>query len=283
MKSRNSRNTAVKIISIVLAVLILGSLVSGAFIMLARAASSKDILSDLNTLKQQQSEIQAQSSKLEASIADNQAKTQTLVDKKADIDQQMDLTRQQIDNLNGQIQQYSLLIAQKQDDLDQSMAQEEAMSEQYKTRLRSMEESGTISYWSILFKASSFSDLLDRVDMIKEIAASDQVMLQKLSDMSKSIEQERTELESQKTELESAKTDLNTQQATMETQRAESDKLILQMADEYASLSDEYKVAEQKRTISPRRSSRRKRPTTTRFPRKRPRASPPRTRRTTIR
>jgi murein DD-endopeptidase MepM/ murein hydrolase activator NlpD len=246
MKSRNSRNTAVKIISIVLAVLILGSLVSGAFIMLARAASSKDILSDLNTLKQQQSEIQAQSSKLEASIADNQAKTQTLVDKKADIDQQMDLTRQQIDNLNGQIQQYSLLIAQKQDDLDQSMAQEEAMSEQYKTRLRSMEESGTISYWSILFKASSFSDLLDRVDMIKEIAASDQVMLQKLSDMSKSIEQERTELESQKTELESAKTDLNTQQATMETQRAESDKLILQMADEYASLSDEYKVAEQK-------------------------------------
>ena len=215
---------------------ILGSLVSGAFIMLARAASSKDILSDLNTLKQQQSEIQAQSSKLEASIADNQAKTQTLVDKKADIDQQMDLTRQQIDNLNGQIQQYSLLIAQKQDDLDQSMAQEEAMSEQYKTRLRSMEESGTISYWSILFKASSFSDLLDRVDMIKEIAASDQVMLQKLSDMSKSIEQERTELESQKTDLESAKTDLNTQQATMETQRAESDKLILQMADEYASI-----------------------------------------------
>ena len=34
--------------------------------------------------------------------------------------------------------------------------------------------------------------------------------------------------------------------ALMETQRAESDKLILQMADEYASLSDEYKVAEQK-------------------------------------
>ena len=127
MKSRNSRNTVVKIISIVLAVLILGSLVSSAFILMARAASSSDILSELNSLKQQQSDIQAQSNKLESSIADNQAKTQTLVDKKADIDQQMDLTRQKIDNLNQQIQQYSLLIAQKQDELDQSVAKEEAM------------------------------------------------------------------------------------------------------------------------------------------------------------
>ena len=243
--SGNGRSKTTRIVSIVLAVVLLGSLISGALIMIAHAASSSEILQDLNGLKDQQADIQAQSDKLEASIADNKAKTQTLVEKKADIDQQLDLTRQKVDNLNEQIQQYSLLISQKQDELDQSVAKETAMNEQYKTRLRSMEESGKVSYWSILFKASSFSDLLDRVDMIREIAESDQLMLQKLSEMTKQVETERTELESQKAELETTKQDLASQQTTMETQRAESDTLILQMADEYASLSDDYKAAEQ--------------------------------------
>ena len=110
--------------------------------MIAHAASSSEILQDLNGLKDQQADIQAQSNKLEASIADNKAKTQTLVEKKADIDQQLDLTRQKVDNLNEQIQQYSLLISQKQDELDQSVAKETAMNEQYKTRLRSMPPTG---------------------------------------------------------------------------------------------------------------------------------------------
>lgn len=32
---------------------------------------------------------------------------------------------------------------------------------------------GKISYWSILFGARSFSDLLDKIDMIQEIAKAD--------------------------------------------------------------------------------------------------------------
>ena len=91
------------------------------------------------------------------------------MEKKADIDQQMEMSRQTIENLNEQIQQYSLLIAQKQDELEQTEAEEARLNKQYKTRLRAMEETGKISYWSILFGASSFSDLLDKVNMINEI------------------------------------------------------------------------------------------------------------------
>jgi murein DD-endopeptidase MepM/ murein hydrolase activator NlpD len=243
--SGNGRNKTTRLISIILAVVLLGSLISGALIVMARAASSSEILKNLKGLKQQQSQIQAQSSKLESSIADNKAKTQTLVEKKADIDQQLEISREKIDNLNQQIQQYSLLISEKQDELDQSVAKEEAMNEQYKTRLRSMEESGKISYWSILFKAQSFSDLLSRVDMIREIAKSDQLMLAKLDEMTKQVESERADLESQKTDLETAKSDLSAQQETMQTQRSQSDTLILQMADEYANLSADYQAAEQ--------------------------------------
>ena len=234
------RNTARKVLCLVLAVLILGSLVSGALIMTVGAASSKEIEKELVALREEQAELKKQSDALQSSINENQAKTQTLVEKKADIDQQMEMSRQTIENLNEQIQQYSLLIAQKQDELEQTEAEEARLNKQYKTRLRAMEETGKISYWSILFGASSFSDLLDKVNMINEIAESDKLMLQKMADVAAQIASERADLETQMDELEQAKSDLAEQQTALETQRAESDQLILQMAAEYDSLSEEY-------------------------------------------
>lgn len=234
-----------RVVSIVLAVLILGSLVSGALVMLVNAASSSEIKSELVKLREQQAEIEARSKELETSINENQSRTKTIVEQKADIDQQMEISRQKIENLKEQIQQYSLLIAEKQKEVDASVAREESLQQQYKTRIRSMEETGSVSYWSILFQASSFSDLLDRVDMIHEIAKSDQLMLQQLAEATAAVKAEREELEQQKTELEAAQVELADEQAVLEAQREQADKLIIQMQIEYAALSDEFKAAEE--------------------------------------
>ena len=225
MKS-GKRSAAQKLVCIVLVVLILGSLISGALIMTVGAASSKEIEKELIALRDKQAELKKESDALQSSIQENQSKTQTLVQKKADIDQQMEMSRQTIENLNQQIQQYSLLIAQKQDELEETEAEEDRLNTQYKTRLRAMEETGKISYWSILFGASSFSDLLDKVDMINEIAESDKLMLQKMAEVAEQIASERADLETQMDDLEQAKTDLAAQQTALEQQRAESDQLI---------------------------------------------------------
>ena len=241
---RSSRTKIVRIISIVLAAVILLSLVSTALIVMVHAASSSEIKSKLADLRAKQAEIQKQSDELEKSIAENKDQTKTLVSQKAEIDQEMEMSRQKIENLNEQIQQLNLLIAEKQTELEASVAKEEALQKQYKARLRSMEETGSISYWSILFKASSFSDLLDRVDMIREIAESDQLMLKQLSAATQAVETERADLEQQKQDLQQTETDLAVEQAELETKRAEADKLITQMQVEYASLSDEFLAAE---------------------------------------
>lgn len=238
--SKKKRNLWRKIICIILAAVLLGGLVSSALIILVRAESSKDIEKDLLALREEQKELKQESDALQAQIGENKKTTQTLIEKKADIDQQISMSRQTIDNLNAQIQSYSLLIANKQEELDASLAESERLNEQYKTRIRAMEETGSISYWSILFGASSFSDLLGKVDMIREIAESDQLMLKKLAAISEKIESEREDLKQQMAELDAAKAELTAQQAELEEQRAESDELILQMAAEYAAMSEEY-------------------------------------------
>ena len=180
MKPKNS-GSGRRIVCLVLVAVMLLGLISSALIIMVNAASSSEIKKELNGLRSQQAELKKEREALQAKIKENQSKTQTLVEKKSDIDQQISMTQASISNLNEQVQQYSLLIAEKQKELEAAQEAEAQLQEQYRTRLRSMEETGSVSYWSILFQASSFSDLLDRVDMIREIAKSDQVILEQLA------------------------------------------------------------------------------------------------------
>ena len=196
MKQKKS-GSARRIVCLVLAAVMLLGLVSSALIIMVNAASSSEIKKELTGLRSQQAELKKEREALQAKIKENQSKTQTLVDKKSDIDQQISMTQASISNLNEQVQQYSLLIANKQAELEASQAEEKRLNEQYKTRIRSMEETGSISYWAILFGANSFSDLLDKIDVIQEIAKADQLMMDKMKAVSEKITSERTELEQQ--------------------------------------------------------------------------------------
>ena len=232
------RNTARKVLCLVLAVLILGSLVSGALIMTVGAASSKGE-KELVALREEQAELKKQSDALQSSINENQAKTQTLVEKKADIDQQMEISRQTIENLNEQIQQYSFSLRRSRTNSSRQRRRSAAQQAHYKTRLRAMEETGKISYWSILFGASSFSDLLDKVNDQRNCRVRQADAAEDGRGCSTDCLRARRSRNPDGRAGE-GKNDLAEQQTALETQRAESDQLILQMSAEYDSLSEEY-------------------------------------------
>ena len=110
-----------------------------------------------------------------------------------------------------------------------------------------MEEEGEVSYWEVLFKANSFSDLLDRLNMVEEIAASDKRRLQELSDAANKVEEAQAELETEKGELETTKKDLDDTQTEMNEKSKESEALLqelLQKADDLEALEEECKEQE---------------------------------------
>ena len=235
----NRKTHCLRILCALLALLTAFGMTSG-LLAPVRAAQSQKILTELQKLREEQSGIQKKRTALSAEIAENKKQTQSVVDQKSDIDRQIELSNETIDNYNAQIQQYSLLIAEKQKELDEAELHETQLQEQYKARLRSMEETGTVSYWSILFKASSFSDLLDRVDMIHEIAKSDQLMMKKLSEATEAVQQSREELEQEQQQMQTARDELAAQEAQLEMQRAEADALLLQIAEECEKMTAEY-------------------------------------------
>lgn len=242
------RKLIVSVVCIILALMIVIPLLMSAFMTGVSAASSQELKKELDNLQAQADEYAAQAAEIQGQLDANASETAYTVEQKSLIDQQIEITRLEIENTQAQIQQYNLLIAEKQDELDAAVAAEEEMNETFKLRIRAMEENGTISYWAILFDASSFSDLLSRVDMIADIAESDQKMLEQLAEATANVESARAALEDEKALLQQAEAKLDEQEQALAASRAEADTLITSLTEDAAALreaSEEYESLEE--------------------------------------
>lgn len=229
----------ISILAGLLALIMVLGLFIGVLPSFASAASSSEIKNQINSLKGDKKEIDSKVKELQAQVSGNKEEMSAIVADKNAIDQQISLIHEKVANLNEQIASYSLLIADKQDELVAAESRLAELNAKNKERIRSMEENGSLSYWSVLFKASSFADLLDRLNMIDEIAASDRRRLKEMSAVAQTIAEAKADLEEEKAGLEDAKTELSESQAELDEQRAQADALLLELkakGDEFQAL-----------------------------------------------
>lgn len=220
------QNKIVSILAGVMAAVMLLSLLLSLFPTRANAASSSEIRNQINDLKSQHAEMKKESNAISSQYKANENEIQNLVSQKNVMDQEVANLYGQIDNINQQLSAYALLIADKQDELDDATARLDELNEKNKERIRAMEEDGNLSYWSVLFKAHSFSDLLDRLNMIEEIAASDKRRLDEMRTAAEKVEAARKALETEKAELEATKVELDQTQANLEKKQKEAEKIL---------------------------------------------------------
>ena len=228
--------------------LVLALIMTFALAIQVSAKSSAELKNDLNKLKDQKDALQEEMDKLQDQIDENFSEMEKITAEKNVIDQEIFLLNQQILTVTEQITTYGLLIADKQDELDAAKARLRELNVQNKERIRAMEEDGKLSYWSVLFKASSFSDLLDRLNMIEEIAAADQRRLKEMDAAAKVVAEAQQALEEERTQLEQTKVELGTMQEDLEVKRAEADALLAQLhakGDEFDAMMDEAEEKEQ--------------------------------------
>ncbi|MDD5863828.1 MAG: peptidoglycan DD-metalloendopeptidase family protein [Firmicutes bacterium] len=239
-----NRKRLVSILAGVMAAIMLLTLLLSILPTFAGAASSSEIRKQIIALQSDRKELQSQIKDVQAQYKQNENEIADIIARKNVLDQEVQNLSSQIMNINDQISAYNLLIADKQDELDTAEDRLETLNQENKERIRTMEEEGEVSYWEVLFKANSFSDLLDRLNMVEEIAASDKRRLQELSDAADAVEQAQGELESEKAELELTKQDLDNTQAELDAKQEEANALLqelLQKADDLEALEEQFK------------------------------------------
>ncbi len=224
-----NRKRLVSILAGIMAAIMLLTLLISILPTKASAASSSEIRKQINSLQDDRKEIKNQISELQVQYQATSDEISDIVARKNVIDQEIGLLHSEIININEQIGAYSVLIADQQEELDAAEARFDQLNEDCKTRIQAMEEEGTVSYWAVLFKANSFSDLLDRLNMVEEIASSDTRRLQELSDAAQRVEDAQAELAGEKAELEVTRAELDGTQKELDAKRQEADDLIVQL------------------------------------------------------
>lgn len=200
----------------------------------AHAATTSEIKEEITDLKVENAVIQAQIDAVRSQYNANASEIQALVDKKNAVDQEISLLHEQIINVNEQLRVYGQMIADTQDRLDESNAQLNHLNRQYKDRIRAMEEEGEITYWQVIFESSSFTDFLDRMNMVDEIAAADTQRLLDLQIASATVEENQRILSEEMSDLQETRQMLAESEEMLTVKRTESDDILRELISKQA-------------------------------------------------
>lgn len=193
--------SAKRILCAFLAVLTLLTLAAAGSVRPAYAAKTAAELEEeqrkaaqIAALEQKKREQQEKLKDLEKQIAEAKAKKEDVMVTKKLLDQrnqllleQIDDTQNQIDDAAAQIARYELL--------------EQEQYELFCQQVRSEEERGSLSYLSVLFKATSMVDLLNRMEFVNEVAEYNKTLIAAMKETRENIKAEKTEMEAKEAQL----------------------------------------------------------------------------------
>jgi len=200
------------------------------------AGSSSEIKSQINDLKDERIAVREQLEELEREQDSNWDSIEEMVAHKDNIDRQIALLYTQIDILNSQIRAQTELIAANQVELDGAEAKLAELNEKNQERIQAMEEEGDISFWSVLFKAKSFTELIDQLNMIEEIQQADQRRMSELSEAAAAVMEARAYLAEEKAGLEESRSELTQTQDELDEKRAEADRILAELNADHRAL-----------------------------------------------
>ena len=214
----------------------------------ASAASSAEIQKQINALKSQNVEIQKQIDAAQGQYDANYSDMEAMAAEKIAIDQELTLINSKIEITNQEIQAYGQLIADTQEELEAAREELRTLSDAHRERVRVMEEEGKISYWEVLFQANSFTDLLDRINMVEEINAADRRRMEQMRIAADIVTATQMNLESGKAELEIVRQQLSEDEQLLAEKQTQYDSILLELekkSEEYAILVAESELLQE--------------------------------------
>jgi peptidoglycan hydrolase CwlO-like protein len=227
----------VRAVCIFLAVLILLSVVMGGIASLRGYAVSR---AEIDALERQKAAITEQKNAVSVRIAGLKGEQASVIEQKSALDEQNTLAMEEIELINEQIEIYDGLIEETKKELAAAIDRENYQKERFRMRMRAMEENGDLGYIAFIFQATSFSDLLTRMDNVSEIMESDQTLEQKYIAAREQVEVVKAEYEAVQAEQLQKRDELEQRKAELEAQIAEAIALITELQKDIDSYTAEY-------------------------------------------
>ena len=221
--------TVLRVIAIVLAVIMLMSVGFVILDSLVASANTGQTRARINSLRQELQEYQRRRNEVQTYINAIDFERRAELARKSILDDRIMFTGMEIDIIEATIEQYEILIIEKEEEVVRAQEREDDQFRIFRTRVRDMEENGVISYLEILFDSTSFADLLARMDFITDIMRADEQIYHSLVAAREATIEAKEELEATRLELEEERVLLYERKDELAEQVAEADALIYQL------------------------------------------------------
>lgn len=219
----NRRN---RIIAVILAAaMVLGVLIP-AFVFLS------DAVVNASDSKLQEENRLANEAKDKKNQAANERKDLEAENKK--LNEEISALSGDISSLNSDISSKQQQIEENEKRINELDEEIEESDELLKERLRIMYERGTSSYLDILFSSESFSDMLVRMDMITQLYAHDQNLINELGEKKKESSEKKAQIEKDKAAIEAERDVLVGKQSEFDSKVDENNSQVSKLKEDEA-------------------------------------------------
>ncbi len=211
----------VSAVALLLAVIMVLGTVMGALSVVLAASKTE--------LKNQKNELNAQKKAAEAAVEELRGKEESYLKLIYALDAQIELTELDIAATEDIIEALADDIVDKNTEIDETQTELEHQTELFETRMRVMYENGSLTYLDVLLSATSFSDMLTRLEQVSQIMEFDQKVIDKVQALKEELIEQKTELEAAKQEQEDYKEELEDKYAELDLQREEYEDVVAKL------------------------------------------------------
>ncbi|NMA54945.1 MAG: peptidoglycan DD-metalloendopeptidase family protein [Firmicutes bacterium] len=199
------------------------------------------IYGQANPLSEKQQELREVERKKEATskqLDQIKKQEQSLTAELNKLDRQLEQAENELAVLNKKIQDTETKLHQTEAELKKTEEELQEQTDILGERLRAMQENGAVTYLEVLLSSGDFSDLLNRLDLLKEIVAQDVALME-------SIEQKRAEVAAKKMALEQKQAELLSLHGSVRTQKQTIESRSRERAEILARIKNDKQAYEQ--------------------------------------
>ena len=158
------------------------------------AETLEEIQAQQDRLQAENQELQAKLDSLREDEAQKQAYQDTLQNQIDVVQEQILTTRENINDLNGSIQELTMKLDKSQEAVQDTI-------DKFKERLVALYTAGNVSTLEILLDSQSLSEFTTRMTMVETMTSHDQQLVDELEAYIKSTQTDREELQAQKEQV----------------------------------------------------------------------------------
>ena len=242
MIGKRNHTAVTQLLCLLLSLILILSFVASTGYSSAYAASSSSIQAEIDDLNDQKNEIQDLMDNIQTEIDSLDYEKANTLEKKLILDQKNMLAQEELDVIQEQIDIIDGMLSSIQNDLAAARAEEEYQKERWLTRVRAMEENSDVGYMEVLFQATSFADLLTRIDIINEVMAYDEALEEEYIAARENVEALEGQAEAMYAQNEENRLELEIKTAQLDTDIDAACQLIVQLEsdiDEYNTVLDQ--------------------------------------------